>query len=102
MKNNKYTKEFKDSTIQLVLNSDKSAYQIAQDLDINDKTLYSWIRAYKKANNILTDDRRTLQKSTSKESLEEENKRLRKELSIVKQEREILKKATAYFAKETL
>ena len=71
-------------------------------MDINDKTLYSWIRAYKKTNNILTDDRRTIQKSTSKESLEEENKRLRKELSIVKQEREILKKATAYFAKETL
>jgi len=102
MKNSKYTKEFKDSTIQLVMNSDKSAYQIAQDLDVNDKTLYSWIRAYKKANNIHTDDRRTTQKTSSKETLEEENKRLRKELSIVKQEREILKKATAYFAKETL
>jgi len=102
MKNSKYTKEFRDSTIQLVMNSDKSAYQIAQDLDINDKTLYSWIRAYKKANNIHTDDRRTSQKSSSKETLEEENKRLRKELSVVKQEREILKKATAYFAKETL
>lgn len=36
----------------------------------------------------------------SKESLEEENRRLRKELAKVKQEREILKKATAYFAKE--
>jgi len=102
MKNSKYTKEFRDSTIQLVMNSDKSAYQIAQDLDVNDKTLYSWIRAYKKANNIHTDDRRTTQKTSSKETLEEENKRLRKELAVVKQEREILKKATAYFAKETL
>ena len=102
MRNSKYTKEFRDSTIQLVMNSDKSAYQIAQDLDVNDKTLYSWIRAYKKANNIHTDDRRTTQKTSSKETLEEENKRLRKELAVVKQEREILKKATAYFAKETL
>ena len=67
MKNSKYTKEFKDSTIQLVMNSDKSAYQIAQDLDVNDKTLYSWIRAYKKANNIHTDDRRTTKKTSSKE-----------------------------------
>ena len=66
------------------------------------KLWYSWIRAYKKANNIHTDDRRTTQKVSSKETLEEENKRLRKELAIVKQEREILKKATAYFAKETL
>jgi len=102
MKNSKYTKEFKDSTIQLVINSDKSAMQIAKDLDINDKTLYSWLREYKKVNNIDTDDRRTIQKTSTKETLEEENKRLRKELAIVKQEREILKKATAYFAKETL
>ena len=102
MKNSKYTKEFKDSTIQLVINSDKSAMQIAKDLDINDKTLYSWLREYKKVNNIDTDDRRTIQKISTKETLEEENKRLRKELAIVKQEREILKKATAYFAKETL
>jgi len=34
MKLKKYTKEFKDLTIQLVINSNKSAYQIAQDLDI--------------------------------------------------------------------
>mgnify|MGYP003388693325 CR=1 FL=1 len=40
MKNSKYTKEFKDSTTQLVKNSDKSAMQISKDLDINDKTLY--------------------------------------------------------------
>jgi transposase len=102
MKNSKYSKEFKDSTIQLVMNSNKSAYQIAQDLDINDKTLYSWLREYKRVHNIQTDDRRTTQKASSKETLEEENKRLRKELAIVKQEREILKKAAAYFAKETL
>lgn len=102
MRNSKYTKEFKDSTIQLVINSDKSAMQIAKDLDINDKTLYSWLREYKKVNNIDTDDRRTIQKTSTKETLEEENKRLRKELAIVKQVREILKKATAYFAKETL
>jgi transposase len=36
----------------------------------------------------------------SKESLEEENRRLRKELAQVKKEREILKKAAAYFASE--
>ena len=63
------------ATIQLVINSNKSAYQIAH--------------------NIQTDDRRTTQKASSKETLEEENRRLRKELAIVKQEREILKKATA-------
>lgn len=94
-----YTQEFRDSAIQLVLNSDKSAMQIAKDLDINDKTLYSWIRAYKKSNNIPTQIKK---ETTSKESLEDENKRLKKELAVLKQEREILKKAAAYFAKETL
>ena len=49
-----YTKEFKDSTIQLALNSEKSAYQIAQDLEMSDKTLYAWLRAYKKKHNLDT------------------------------------------------
>ena len=40
----KYTQEFKNSTIQLALNSEKSAYQIAQDLGMSDKTLYAWLR----------------------------------------------------------
>jgi transposase len=41
-------------------------------------------------------------KASVKESLDEENRRLRKEVRLLKQERDILKKATAYFAKETL
>jgi len=93
----KYSQEFKDSTIQLALNSEQSVYQLAKDLDISDKTLYSWLAAYKKKNNLET----TPSTKSSKESLEEENRRLRKELATVKKEREILKKATAYFAKET-
>ena len=42
MKNSKYTKEFRDETVQLILNSEKSAMQIAKDLGINDKTIYNW------------------------------------------------------------
>jgi len=98
MRKSKYTKEFKGSAIQLVVNGEKPASHIAKDLGMNDKTLSLWIREYKKANNIENDNL----KSTSKETLEEELKRLRKELLVVNQEREILKKAAAYFAKETL
>ncbi len=54
MRNSKYTKEFRDETVQLILNSDKSAMQIAKDLGINDKTIYNWIKLYKKENNIHT------------------------------------------------
>lgn len=97
-----YTKEFKDSTIQLALNSEKSAYQIAQDLEMSDKTLYAWLRAYKKKYNLDTNIPKLNKPKSTTESLEEENRRLRKELKDVKIEREILKKAAAYFAKEAL
>ncbi len=97
-----YSQEFKDSTIQLALNSEKSAYQIAKELDISDKTLYAWLRAYKQKNNLQSNTIRSYKTKSSTESLEEENRRLRKELKDVKMEKEILKKAAAYFAKETL
>ena len=106
MRNSKYTREFRDSSVQLVLNSDESTAKIAKDLDVNVKTLYSWVREYKKNNNIPIFARgyatKGSEKSIVKETAEQENKRLRAENKLLKQERDILKKATAYFAKETL
>ena len=112
MKNSKYTREFRDSSVQLVLNSQESTAKIAKDLDVNEKTLYNWVREYKKANNIpITPRGGFANNSNLKETAEEENKRLRAENKLLKQERDILKKATApqghffqgaYFAKETL
>ena len=106
MRNSKYTKEFRESTIQLVMNSDKRVSQISKDLDVNSKTIYNWVREYKKEKNINIPSRGKTTISTMKkvtvETLEEEAKRLRAENKILKQERDILKKATAYFAKEVL
>ncbi len=99
----RYSKEFKDSTIQLVLNSKESTRKIAEDLDVHEKTLYAWVRAYKEANGIEVPKQGKGKKSSIvKESEVEELKRLRKENKLIKQERDILKKATAYFAKEIL
>ncbi|MCB9097166.1 MAG: transposase [Arcobacter sp.] len=95
----KYSKEFKDSTVQLIINNNESVVKVAEDLDLNPKTLYHWVTMYKKAHNIPTRD---VNLSSSKESEHEELKRLRAENKILKQERDILKKAAAYFAKETL
>lgn len=50
----KYTQEFKDSTIQLILNSDKSIFKISKDLDVSDKTLYAWLRTYREKHDIPT------------------------------------------------
>jgi transposase len=99
MRTSKYTKEFKDATIQLILNNNESVAKIAADLDIHVKTLYNWISIYKKEHNI---PMRATNISSSTETLDEENKRLRRENKLLKQERDILKKATAYFAKEVL
>jgi len=100
MRNSKYTQEFRDSTIQLVMQGNKSVLQIGRDLDVNPKTIYNWVRVYKKANNIKIDSRgKSDITSTVKETPQEELKRLRAENKLLKQERDILKKATAYFAK---
>jgi len=97
MRKNKYTQEFKDSTIKFCIdNSDRSISSIANDLGLNKVTLHLWVKEYKIKNHLESPN------EVRSESLEEENKRLRKELSILKQEKEILKKAAAYFAKETL
>ena len=96
----KYSKEFKDSTVQLIINNNENVKKVANDLDINPVTLYSWVTAYKKEHNIALGNNKT--KNTQEETDQEELKRLRYELKIVRQERDILKKATAYFAKETL
>jgi len=99
MRNSKFSREFRDSTVQLILNNNESVAKVAEDLDINPKTLYNWISSYKKEHNI---DTGSIKVSSSAETLDEENKRLRRENKLLKQERDILKKATAYFAKEVL
>jgi len=99
MQRSKYSKEFRDSTVQLILNNNESVVKVAADLDLNSQTLYNWISRYKKAHNLPSKENH---RQTVKEPIDEELKRLRRENKILKQERDILKKATAYFAKETL
>ena len=85
MKNSKYTKEFRHETVQLILNSEKSAMQIGKDLGINDKTIYNWIKVYKKENNITTPiDEAKNQSKSSQQELLAELKQLRAENKLLK------------------
>ena len=68
------------------------AAQIARDLGVTGTTLYSWVKNMK-VSNVQED-------GTTNEQLFDELKRVKKELAEVKEQRDILKKATAYFAKE--
>ena len=98
MRKMKYSKEFKDSTVQLILNDKENVVEVTEDLGLNSKTLYYCVTIYKKTLNIPT---RAVNLSSS-ESSDEELKRLRKVNKRLKQERDILKKAATYFAQEVL
>lgn len=90
----RYTKEFKQEAINLALKS-PSIDGTAKELGIPVATLHSWIQAIKKKGNITTVDVGSVKDMAT---LIEENRRLHKELAIAKEEKEILKKAAAYFA----
>jgi transposase len=90
-----YPLEFKVSSVKLALDSDQSTAQTARDLGINPNSLYSWMVKYSNSN------KNNQKNMTGNANSFEEVKRLKKELSLVKQERDLLKKAAAYFAKES-
>ncbi len=89
----RYPAEFKESSAKLALESAQPMSQTARELGVDPKSLYNWVKSYSDANE---------NSQLTKEPEAEEIKRLKKELSQVKLERDILKKAAAYFAKEAL
>lgn len=83
-----YTAEFREEALRRVRNSDEAISSIARELGISTPTLRTWIAASRaKAEVPAADSERT------------ELTRLRKENRELRMEREILKKATAFFAK---
>ncbi len=91
---NQYSSEFKESAIKLALDGDKPIAQTAADLGIIKSTLYTWIGKHAGPRVIVS-------KANDNGHIYDENKRLKKELARVTQERDLLKKAAAYFAKES-
>jgi len=85
----RHSDEFKREAVKLVTEQGVPISQAARDLDVNENLLRSWRRKFSE------DAEETLDESEQKElaRLREENRRLR-------MEREILKKATAFFANE--
>lgn len=86
----KYDKEFKVNAVKIYLSNDKSMEQIARDLGISRASLGHWVTQYKK------EGERSF--PGSGHVIEEELKALKRELYLVRQERDILKKAVAIFS----
>jgi transposase len=93
----RYTKEFREETARLVLEGGLSAGEVAQRLSLPKSTLETWVRAAKAGKlGDVGKNRRPLTE------VEIELAKTKRELAIVRMERDILKKAAAYFAKESL
>lgn len=92
-KRRKYTKEFVEEAVRLVKRGDKSMAQIGRDLGISDTTLWGFVHRAD-----LAARKREPEELTPMER--EELRQLRRENAVLREEREILKKATAFFAKE--
>ncbi len=87
-----YPPEFKAEAVRLVHGSDKSLSTLAKDLGVADQTLRNWVRQAETDSGVregLTSDERG------------ELRQLRREVRTLRQEREILKKAAAFFARES-
>ena len=89
----KFSKEFKAGAVKLVLDEGKPLSQVARDLDLTPSALNNWV---KQEQADRTQGRTGL---TTEER--EELRQLRKENRVLRMERDILKKATAFFAKSS-
>ncbi|MGB7214635.1 MAG: transposase [Gammaproteobacteria bacterium] len=92
-KRNKYTEEFKRDAVRLMRNrGGRTVAQVADDLGVPTNQLHRWAAKFDRLDVAKRNDRG--------ETVEEENRRLRKEVERLKMEKAILKKAAAFFAKD--
>ena len=93
----RYTREFRQEAVKMVTEEKLSVTEAARRLSLAPSTLAYWVKAYKEGK---LGDVGKGQKPLTK--VEMELARAKKELAEVKMERDIFKKAAAYFAKESL
>ena len=90
-----FTPEFKAQAVKLVTEQAKSIAEVARDLDLSESLLRGWKQA------LATEGGRAFPGHGNMPALEEELRRLRAENKRLQMERDVLKKAMAFFARES-
>jgi transposase len=90
-----YDRQFKIDAVNLVVNGERSVSEVARDLGIDANMLYRWKQK------LTTEGSESFPGKGRLSSDEQELRRLRRELEQVKEDREILKKALAFFSKNS-
>jgi transposase len=93
----RYTAEFRESAVKQVIDGGRSIADVARSLEMSGKSLANWVYRTRKGQQLV---KRAPALPASE--LEAELSRLRQENAKLKLEKEILKKAAAYFAKESM
>ena len=88
MVNRKYTEEFKSEAVKQVRERGYSVQEVARRIGVSPKSLYLWVKQSRGGH-----------VANEMDVVRRENARLKAELKRVEEERDILKKAAAYFAK---
>jgi transposase len=84
----RFSDEFKAETVKLVKQSNRSMADVAMELGLNAKSIGEWVKRAEELGQSIEEDERA------------ELRRLRKEVHELRMEKEILRKATAFFARE--
>ena len=93
-KRRKFSREFKLVAVKKVMEQGLSYTVVGRDLGVGDNLIRNWKKSFEEDGTLATD-------VAGNQSVEAELKRLREENRQLKMERDILKKATAFFAKES-
>jgi transposase len=95
-KRRRFSREYKREAVRLVTERGVAVVQAARDLGLNANVLWRWVREH------VADPAHAFPGEGQQKPDEAELTRLRREVAKLKMERDILKKAAAYFAKESM
>jgi transposase len=94
----KYPEQFRRDAVDLVRSSGRTLREVGRELGVNHETLRNWVNAAKRAEQAEAGDRERGGEVSASER--EELRRLRNKVAELELEKEILRKAAQYFAKE--